>query len=124
MVIILHVEPHQYFERSGQDLYCAVPISMTQAILGAEIFITTLDDKKIKIKIPSGTQHGKLLRLKDEGVPYTGSSRKGDLYIKLLVQVPQHLSAKSRSLLEEVARLEGENSSPKLMALSELRNNQ
>ncbi len=124
LVIILHVEPHQYFERSGQDLYCAIPISVTQAILGAEIFITTLDDKKIKLKIPSGTQHGKLLRLKDEGVPYTGSSRKGDLYIKLLVQVPQHLSAKSRSLLEEVARLEGENTTPKLMALSELRNNQ
>ncbi|MCR4940562.1 MAG: molecular chaperone DnaJ [Treponemataceae bacterium] len=124
LVIILHVAPHQFFERSGQDLYCAIPISITQAVLGAEIYITSLDDKKIKLKIPAGTQHGKLLRLRDEGVPYTGSSRKGDLYIKILVQIPQRVSSKTRSLLEEIARLEGENTTPRLMSLSELRNNQ
>lgn len=124
LIVILHVAQHDYFERSGQDLYCAVPISMTQAALGAEIQVTTLDDRKIKLKIPAGTPHGKMLRLRDEGVPYQGSSRKGDLYIKLLVQVPSRLSSKAKSLLEEVARIEGENDSPKLMPLSELRNNQ
>lgn len=124
LIVILHVAPHDYFERSGQDLYCAVPISITQAALGAEIQVTTLDDRKIKLKVPAGTPHGKMLRLRDEGVPYQGSTRKGDLYIKLLVQVPARLSSKAKSLLEEVARIEGENDSPKLMPLSELRNNQ
>lgn len=124
LIVILHVAQHDYFERSGQDLYCAVPISITQAALGAEIQVTTLDDRKIKLKVPAGTPHGKMLRLRDEGVPYQGSSRKGDLYIKLLVQVPARLSSKAKSLLEEVARIEGENDSPKLMPLSELRNNQ
>ncbi len=121
LVVVLHVAPHSYFERSGQDLYCAVPISVTQAILGTEIFVTSLDDKRIKIKVPAGTQHGKLLRLKDEGVPYTNSTRKGDLYIKLIVQIPARLSSKAKALLEEVSKLEGENQSPKLIPLSELK---
>ena len=122
LVIVLHVGSHKYFERSGQDLYCAVPISITQAALGAEIFITTLDDRKIKLKVPAGTQHGKLLRLKEEGVPYTNSSRKGDLYIKLLVKVPTRISNKAKSLYEEIAKIEGENNSPSPTPLSELEN--
>ena len=103
-------------------MYCAVPISVTQAVLGAEIYITTLDDRKIKLKVPAGTQHGKLLRLKEEGVPYANSSRKGDLYIKLLVKVPTKISTKAKSLYEEIVRLEGDNNSPSLTPLSELEN--
>lgn len=122
LIIVLHVDNHKYFERSGQDLYCAVPISITQAILGTEIFITTLDDRKIKLKIPAGTQHGKILRIKDEGVPYTNSTRKGDLHFKILVKVPTKVSTKARSLYEEIARVEGENNSPSLTPLSELEN--
>ena len=122
LIIVLHVASHKYFERSGQDLYCAVPISITQAALGAEIFITTLDDRKIKLKIPAGTQHGKLLRLKEEGVPYTNSNRKGDLYIKLLVKVPTKISNKAKNLYEEIAKIEGENNSPSPTPLSELEN--
>lgn len=123
LFIVIHVKPHSHFERSGQDLYCAVPISITQAALGADIHITALDEKKIKVKIPAGTQHGKLLRLRDEGVPITGTQKKGDLYIKVIVQVPSRLSMKARSLLEEVAKVEGQNDSPGLLSLSELRNN-
>ena len=122
LVIVLHVKNHKFFERSGQDLYCAVPISITQAILGADITITTLDERKIKVKIPAGTQHGKLLRLKDEGVPYANSSRKGDLYIKVLVKIPSRVSNKARALYEEIAQIEGENDSPSLTPLSELEN--
>lgn len=122
LFVFIHVKPHSHFERSGQDIYCAVPISITQAALGAEIQLTALDGKKIKVKIPSGTQHGKLLRLRDEGVPITGTQKKGDLYIKIIVQVPSRLSTKAKSLLQEVSRVEGENDSPKLLSLSELRN--
>jgi len=122
LVVFLHVKPHAYFERSGQDLYCAVPSSSTQATLGAEIFVTTLDDKKIKLKIPAGTQHGKLLRLRGEGVPYQGSSRNGDLYIKIVVDIPKHLTSKAKLVLQELSTITGENTSPRPVSLSELRN--
>ncbi|MFI3257076.1 MAG: molecular chaperone DnaJ [Spirochaetales bacterium] len=122
LIIILHVAAHKFFERNHQDLYCAIPISMTQAALGADIFITSLDDKKIKLKIPSGTQHGKMLRLRDEGVPYVNSSKKGDLYIKIIVNIPTKISSKAKEALEEFAKIEGEQSSPKLVPLSELGN--
>jgi len=122
LVIILHVAPHRYFERNGQDLYCAIPVSMTQAALGSEITVTSLDDKKIKLRIPAGTQHGKLLRLRDEGVPYGNSGRKGDMYIKVLITVPTKLSAKAKQLLEEVAAVQGEDANPKPVAISDLAN--
>ncbi len=119
LYVFIRVKPHPYFERSGSDLYCAVPISITQAALGSEIMVTALDDKKIKLKIPAGTQNGKLLRIRDEGVP-TANGRKGDLYIKVIVQVPTKLSSKARSLLEEVAKIEGENQEPTPVPLSDL----
>ncbi|MBO5137232.1 MAG: molecular chaperone DnaJ [Spirochaetaceae bacterium] len=120
LIVVLHVLPHQYFERDGNDLYCAVPISISQATLGSEIYVTALDGKKLKLKIPAGTQNGKLLRLRDEGVPVTGSNRKGDLYIKILIQVPEKLSSKQRGLLEEFSKLEGATDSPQPIALSSI----
>ena len=122
LFVILHIKPHSYFERSRNDLYCAVPISMTQAALGAEIQINSLDDKTIKLKVPQGTQHGKLLRLKNEGVPITGTSKKGDLYIKIIVEIPTHISAKGKATLEEFSKIEGEKTNPSLIALANLRN--
>ncbi len=119
LYVFIRVKPHPYFERSGSDLYCAVPISITQAALGADIVVTALDEKKLKLKIPGGTQHGKLLRIRDEGVP-VANGRKGDLYIKVIVQVPTKLSSKAKNLLEEVAKMEGENHEPTPLPLSEL----
>ncbi|MCR5606968.1 MAG: molecular chaperone DnaJ [Treponema sp.] len=71
LVIVLHVDTDKYFERSGTDLYCAVPISLSQAVLGANITIKNLEGKSIEIKIPSETTQGKLLRIRGEGVPIT-----------------------------------------------------
>lgn len=120
LFVFIRVKPHTSYERSGSDLYCAVPISITQAALGAEITITALDDKQLKLKVPAGTQNGKLLRIREEGVP-VANGKKGDLYIKIIVQVPVKLSSKARALLEEVSRLEGENTSPVPISLAELR---
>ncbi len=119
LFVFIRVRPHEHFERSGSDLYCAVPISMTQAALGAEITVTALNEKKIKLKIPAGTQHGKLLRIRDEGVP-VANGRTGDLYIKVIVRVPTKLSSKARTFLEEYSRLEGETSDPQPIPLSDL----
>ena len=78
--------------------------------------------KKIKVKIPAGVQNGKLLRLKDEGVPIINSNKKGDLYIKVIIQTPSRLSQKEKNLYEELEKLEGATTSPKLMKLSEIGN--
>jgi molecular chaperone DnaJ len=118
LYVFIRVRPHEFFERQDEDLYCAIPISVTQAALGAEIQVTTLEGKSIRVKIPPGIQNGKLLRIRDEGVPVSG--RRGNLYIKMIVQIPAKLSKRGKELMEELARVEGENSAPKPIPLSEL----
>jgi molecular chaperone DnaJ len=118
LYVFIRVLPHEYYERDGADLYCAIPISMTQAALGAEITITTIEGKRVKVPVPPGTGSGKVLRLREEGVPGPGG-RRGDLYLKIVVRMPAKLSRKSRELLEEVARIEGEDPNPQPMRLEE-----
>ena len=121
LFVFIRVKPHEFFERQDEDLYCAIPISVTQASLGAEIQVPTLEGKTIKVKVPAGIQAGKLLRIRDEGVPVSG--RRGNLYIKLMVQIPVKLSRRGKELMEELSKSEGENNSPRPIPLSELSNN-
>ena len=122
LYVYISVVPHSYYERDGNDLYCVIPVSITQATLGGEIHVPTLDDKKIKVKIPAGTQNGKILRVRNEGVPHLHNPQtRGDLYIKISVSIPTKLSSKSKSLLKELAELEGENIHPEPVPLSQLR---
>ena len=120
LIIVIHVRDDTYFERSENDLYCAVPVSLSQAVLGAEIVINSLDDRKISLKIPAGTTHGKMLRIKNEGVPVANSSRKGDLYIKILVQLPTRITREQERLMREYAAIENASTSPNLIPLSSL----
>jgi molecular chaperone DnaJ len=122
LYVYIRVLSHEYFERNGNDLYCVIPISVSQAALGAEIFVSTLENsRKVKVKIPAGTQNGKMLRLKSEGVPYLRSpDRRGDLYIKILVEIPTKVSGKARTLLQQLGSLTGEESNPKPVRLSDL----
>ncbi|RKX83424.1 MAG: molecular chaperone DnaJ [Spirochaetes bacterium] len=122
LYVYVHVKPHEYFERDGYDVYCAIPISITQAALGGEILVPTLNNKRAKVKIPSGTQTGKMLRLRDEGIPYLHNGHKrGDMYIKLIVKVPERISSKAKVLLKEFSEVNGENNSPNPIRLSDLR---
>ncbi|MCL2197229.1 MAG: molecular chaperone DnaJ [Treponema sp.] len=118
LYVFIRVKPHEYYERQDYDLYCAVPISVSQAALGADIQVTTLENKTIKVKVPAGIQNWKMLRIREEGVP-TGNQR-GNLYIKLIVQIPEKLSRRGKELLEELAKVEGQNDSPKPIPLSKL----
>lgn len=120
LIIVLHVKEDKFFERSGNDLYCCVPISLSQALLGGEITIRSLDSRSITFKVPAGTQHGKLIRVKDEGVP--NGNRKGDLYIKLMVNLPSKLSRQQVQVMQEYAKLENATTSPDLIPLSQLGN--
>lgn len=122
LIVVMHVDEHPLFERDGYDLYCAIPVSMAQAALGSEITINSLDDKKVTIKIPDGTANGKLLRIKGEGVPVSGSTRKGDLYVKIMVQIPTKLSSKEKDLLKQYLELENPPKQPELIPLNKLGN--
>ncbi len=121
LYVFISVKPHEYFERHGEDIYCLISISFTQAALGANIYVNTLDDKKVRMKIPPGTQNGKMLRLRGEGVPYLHNpNRRGDLYVKINVVVPEKLSAKQKKLLEDFAAISEETENPKPVKLSSL----
>jgi molecular chaperone DnaJ len=104
LYVFLKVHPHDCFERDGKDVYCAIPISITQAALGADIQVPTLDDKAVRVSVPAGTQNGRIIRLRGEGIPELhSSSRRGDMYIKVIVRVPTKLNARARELLKELA---------------------
>ncbi len=101
LYVILHVNAHPFFEREGKDLYCSVPISFSQAALGAEIMVPTLEGEH-KLKIPEGTQSGTTIRLRGKGVPALQASGKGDLFVRIKVQTPQKMTKRQRELLEEL----------------------
>ena len=107
LYVFLRVQPHESFERDGKDVYCAIPISMTQAALGADIVVPTLDQKTVKVSIPAGTQNGRVIRLKGEGIPELHStSRRGDMYVKIVVRIPTKLNAKAARAPQGAGRLE------------------
>ncbi len=120
LYVFINVKPHEFYERDGSDLYCALPISLTMAALGGEIGFTTIEGKKIKVAIPAGSQNGRMLRVREEGIPVHGG-RRGDLYLKLLVQVPQKLGRRGRELLEQLREAEGEDYEPAPVRLADIK---
>jgi molecular chaperone DnaJ len=121
LYVYIHVKAHESFERNGNDLYCLIPIGITQASLGAEINVSTLDGKTIKLKVPAGTQTGKLFRIKEAGVPVLQApTRRGDLFIKVQVDVPLNLNGKAKDLLAQLAKIIGEEESPRPVKLEHI----
>ena len=103
------VREHDIFQREGADLYMDVPVSITDAALGKEVQLPTLDGK-VNLKIPAGTQTGKLFRLRGKGVKPVRQNMVGDLLCRIVVETPVNLTARQRELLEELqATLDGEN---------------
>jgi molecular chaperone DnaJ len=111
LYVVIQVEPHPIFTRENLDILCDVPISFVQAALGAEIDVPTLDGK-IKMKIPSGTQSGKVFRIKGKGVKDVHGYEQGDQHVLVLVETPTHLTARQKELLKEFAALGGEDINP------------
>lgn len=99
--VVLHVKEHPFFEREGKDLYCVVPVSFSQAALGAEIRIPTMDGDAT-VKIPEGTQTGTNLRLRNKGVPVLNGHGRGDLFVEVKVQTPTRLTKQQRELLQQL----------------------
>ena len=92
------------FRRDGSDLVCEVPVGIVKATLGGDLEVPTLDGRAT-IKIPPGTRGGQRFRLKGRGVPGGGGRAAGDLYASVQIVTPRNLDARSRELLEELARL-------------------
>lgn len=101
----VRIKPHPFLQRHGNDLLCEVPISFTQAALGAKIEVPTLTGKA-EIAIPAGAQHGELLKLGGLGLPDMRTLRRGDQVIRILVEIPRRLNARQEELLREFARTE------------------
>lgn len=111
LYVVLHVAEHDVFKREEDNLFCEVPISFTQAALGAELNVPTLTGKA-RIVVPAGTQTGAMFRLKGRGVKNLQGHGAGDLLVKVAVEVPTKLNQAQRAKLEEFAKLCDENVNP------------
>ncbi|MFQ5720345.1 MAG: molecular chaperone DnaJ [Acidobacteriota bacterium] len=106
LYVVLHVREHEFFQRDGLDLFCEVPVSFSQAALGAGLTLPTLDGD-IEIHLPAGTQGGHRIRVKGKGVPRINGRGRGDLMVRIRVETPRHLSPKARELFKQLAEEEG-----------------
>jgi len=109
--VILHVRPHEIFDRDEDDLLCDVPISFVTAAMGGELKVPTLSGSA-SIKIPAGTQSGTTFRLKGRGAKNLQGYGTGDLNVKVNVEVPARLNREQKSKLEEFADLCGDEVNP------------
>lgn len=107
LYLLVRVKPHKIFKRDRFDIYMDLTISFSQAALGAEIAIPTLNSEEIKIKVASGTQSGSVLRLKGRGIPVLNNpSHHGDQFVKIIVKTPTKLNKAQTKLFEELKELE------------------
>ncbi|MBF8260648.1 MAG: dnaJ [candidate division NC10 bacterium] len=111
LYVVIGVREHPLFSRNADDLYCEVPVSFAQATLGAEFEIPSFSGM-VKLKIPPGTQSGSEFGLRGKGVPSLRGHGRGDLVVRVVVEVPTRLTAKQRELLEAYAELENGDGSP------------
>lgn len=108
LYVRVRVTPHEIFEREGVDLHCELRLPMTQAALGAELKVPTLDGEE-KLQVPAGTQTGEVLTLRRQGMPkLSGGGQRGDLHVHCRVETPTHLTDSQRELLEQLAAERGE----------------
>lgn len=104
----VRIEPHAFWERKGDNLHCEVPVSFTEAVLGAVIDVPTINGS-VQLRIPAGTQSGQTFRLSGRGVPHLKGDGAGDEYVKVKIAVPKNLTADETDLIEKLAALRTEN---------------
>lgn len=116
LYVVLHVKDHPFFARDGNDLHCVMPISMSQAAMGAEIRVPTMEGEHI-LQIPEGTQPNATFRIRNKGVPVVNGRGRGDLYVEVRVQVPTKLNKRQKELLQELDVLSKVDNQPLLQSL-------
>ena len=112
LYVVIHIKEHEVFEREEDNLYCEVPIRFSTAALGGEVNVPTLEGSKALLKIPAGTQSGTVFKLRGKGVPTLSGGQRGDLLVRVLVEVPTKLNSEQRKKLEEFGELCGDENTP------------
>lgn len=105
LYVQISVRPHKIFERQESELVCEVPISYSTAVIGGEIQVPTLEGMD-KLKIPAGTQSGKVFRMRGKGVHVIGSNRRGDLHVRVVINVPKKVSENYKEALRKLSEIE------------------
>ncbi len=108
LYVVIRTKKHDFFEREENNLYCEISIPFTKAALGTKIEIPTLEENEV-LKIPAGTQSGKVFKIKGKGIKSLQSYRKGDLFVKVNVKIPDNLTKQQKELLRHFAESRGEN---------------
>ncbi len=122
LIVTCRIEPHEFFERNGDDLHASTAVSMVQAALGAEIEIDGIfKDEKVKVAIPQGCQYGQVIRVRGFGMPKFRSESRGDLHVHVEVKIPGRLSKAEREILQQLADEMGEEVSLHKSPLQKLR---
>ena len=111
LYVVIHIKEHPIFQREEDNLFCEVPVSFTLAALGGEIGVPTLEGKA-NLKVPAGTQSGQVFKLRGKGIVNVNARDRGDLFARLLVEVPSRLNGEQRQKLEEFAALCGDENTP------------
>ena len=109
LYIFIEVREHDIFQREGGNLFCRVPVSMTSAALGGDIEVPTIDGGRSQVKIPSGSQSGRQMRLRNKGMPSIKSSQIGDMFIELAIETPVNLTSRQKELLREFETMSEDN---------------
>jgi len=102
LYVRVYVKKHPVFLRKGDDLYLTQEIAYSQAILGDDVEMPTLEDKNIIVKVPAGTESGKILRISEKGIPHYGSYGRGNMYVELVIKTPKKVSREQKKLLEQL----------------------
>jgi len=118
LYVYVRVRPHEFLERDGNDLIAVVPISFTQAALGAAIDVPALDGTR-QLRVPPGTQYGSVFRIRGQGLPDVRTGRAGDEMVQVTIETPTNLNARQEELLREFAQTENKNVSPKSQSFFE-----
>lgn len=120
LLVTVRIKPHEYMHREGDDLHCKADITITQAALGADIKVCGLLEDNT-ISVPAGSQHGDKVRVKGHGMPRTGRSDRGDLYVHLGIEVPSKLTKRQKELLRELADEFGDETRAEKSPMQKLR---
>jgi molecular chaperone DnaJ len=109
LYIFIEVADHPLFQRDGHHLYCRVPVSMASAAIGGDIEVPTIDGGRSRVKVPSGSQSGRQMRLRGKGMPMLRGGGQGDMFIEMAVETPVNLTSKQKELLREFEKLSEDN---------------
>ena len=110
LIVTCRIQPHEFFERDGDNLHARINASFIQAILGADVEISGIfEGEKVKVRIPEGCQNDQVIRVKSAGMPRLNSDMRGDLYAHVSVTIPKKVTRKQREMLESVAQEFGED---------------